>query len=828
MVLTRAQRAAAAGASAAARRRAPKNKSPQRPARGAQAEEVERVAPAADRQPPPPKKGEAGRKQPAARARAPLRTPRARGSADEGAKDAAVQKVKAQRRKANLEGQLQEDENGASQSGGPERRDDEADGGVASPSSNFWSMFSSGVPSKVAASSDVAKLNMNPPSSPRWDSSLSTRATLGGSSWRGSPSASFGLGEARSRGRDSRGADDSPSAGDDAAARTLRPRLLASSSSSLLPQAQGAGLPGAALSSACLSSWRRTASLFSTSFFSASLFSASRFPSSAAAAIARIQFQQLLVTFLCYASLYLTRKPFASARALLQHELGVTTADMGYIDTAFLLMYAITQLFLAAPAAARFADALKLFFVLVYSLSSFSCLFVALAPLPLLRLPLLLGLWALNGATQALVFPFTVSILRQWLNRLPGGGGGVFGLWSTCQQVGSMGASYLTAEILSSLSSSPLLYLLPEPRAAWRLTFLIPAVFVFLAGLLLSGCLVEQPAALIAQLEREEQNRALAAEESSPLPRASSGETARPSTGVCEAAKPAVRSRGVISRSTPRGGSASAGQLLWRAAKVPGVGESAAAYFCMKLVRYLLINWLPLFLQAHLLLSPMQATLGAILFEAGGVAGAVLVGFLSDRLFAGRRFVVVAPLCVLAAGCAWLLSCGDGSDAKAEALGELSLRLRGLLFLLGACVAGPDSVLGGMGAAEICAEALATRPQKTQRRADTPKDARGEEEEENRDEAVDTSAETDTASKAAGETEQGTQQLIATASCFVNGSGSVGSILQGTLTPLIISLYGWHGVVLALSSFCGGAAVALLPLLARDISKARNRPQELL
>ncbi|CBZ53222.1 putative sugar permease [Neospora caninum Liverpool] len=629
------------------------------------------------------------------------------------------------------------------------RKQNEGGDSQEEEASKFWSVLSFPVQLGGKGNKQLSSL------ASQCDASVSTVATLGSS--RASPSSISSL-FATQTGVSSKGNTDSDS---EKAPLVASPNhTIRAPFPSLSPPSS---LSRSSLSSSFASTWCRTASLFASS---------SR-PSSSSR-LSRLHLQQFILTFFCYSALYLTRKPFASARATLQRELRLSTADMGCIDTAFLSTYAFTQLLLAAPVAARFAHTLRTFFLLAYALSSFSCLFVAFAPPPLLRLPALLLAWAVNGAAQALVFPFLVSILRQWLSRLPRGGGGAFGVWSTCQQAGSMAASYVAAELLSS--SSLLLLPLPEPRAPWRLVFLVPGLCVLLSGGMLFFFLIENPAARFAELEaeREEEKengerpvgpKAARAElhaagsesRTAGEMRKRRGEAERQvedresgtKLGTCSDA-------GTISRkeSEPKEAPAvSAGQLLWTAAKVRGVGELCGAYFCMKLVRYLLINWLPLFLQTHLLLSPLQATWGSILFEAGGVAGAVLVGVLSDRLCSGRRFVVITPLCLLAACCALLLAERDPNTPS-----QLSVQLRVLLFLLGSCVAGPDSVLGGMAAADVCAEE-AKRTKKDHEEGNEPR-------------------------------EQDKQQLVATASCLVNGSGSIGSILQGTLTPLIVAHYG--------------------------------------
>ena len=53
-----------------------------------------------------------------------------------------------------------------------------------------------------------------------------------------------------------------------------------------------------------------------------------------------------IVTWICYASFYLTRKPFSVVKSQLKTELGLSTAELGVIDTSFLAAYAFAQLVL--------------------------------------------------------------------------------------------------------------------------------------------------------------------------------------------------------------------------------------------------------------------------------------------------------------------------------------------------------------------------------------------------------------------------------------------------------------------------------------------------
>ncbi|CDJ31317.1 sugar permease, putative [Eimeria mitis] len=153
-------------------------------------------------------------------------------------------------------------------------------------------------------------------------------------------------------------------------------------------------------------------------------------------------------------------------------------------------------------------------------------------------------------------------------------------------------------------------------------------------------------------------------------------------------------------------------------------------------------------------------------FDAGGVFGSVAVGWLSDKYMRGRRMLLLSPLCCLSAAAVLLLH----SSLLWGPPGDLGFAAQGALLLAGAAIAAPDSVLGAAAAADACTE----------------------------EEAAD-------------------DGFAAAAACIVNGSGSVGSIVQGLLTPTLFSLYGWGGVFnfLGVMAVMGGAA--LLPNAIEDV-----------
>ena len=56
--------------------------------------------------------------------------------------------------------------------------------------------------------------------------------------------------------------------------------------------------------------------------------------------------------------------------------------------------------------------------------------------------------------------------------------------------------------------------------------------------------------------------------------------------------------------------------------------------------------------------------------------------------------------------------------------------------------------------------------------------------------------------------------LVAAVAGLVNGSGSIGAVVQGLLAPKLVELLGWSGLYALLGVAMIGASLALLPAVA--------------
>jgi OPA family sugar phosphate sensor protein UhpC-like MFS transporter len=173
-------------------------------------------------------------------------------------------------------------------------------------------------------------------------------------------------------------------------------------------------------------------------------------------------------------------------------------------------------------------------------------------------------------------------------------------------------------------------------------------------------------------------------------------------------------------------------ETIKKVLKVPMVWYMGFTYFCLKLIRYGLIFWLPLYFVQEMSFSPASAGLAATLFELGGVPSVIVIGVISDRLFQSRRGPTASiPLFFLAGFC--LIQHLLGRAGPVWAMVGFAL--------MGFALYGPDSLMCGAGAMDF-----------------------------------------------------GTRKGASTAAGFVNGMGSVGAILQGLIIPRLKLFAGWHGI----------------------------------
>lgn len=393
------------------------------------------------------------------------------------------------------------------------------------------------------------------------------------------------------------------------------------------------------------------------------------------------------LTWISYASYYLTRKNFSVAKRSIELDLGVSRTSLGFIDTGFLAAYALGQFgwgLLADKVGAR-----RVLAVGMLATAACSMLFGVSSTFALFAI-----VFALNGIGQSSGWSANLKVMTEWFPKRTRGA--VMGLWSTCYQFGSLVASPIAG------------FLLTASVLGWRLAFFAPAVWVALIGVVLAIWLPE---------------------------------AAPPKDAV---GKEAFAAQVKAER----------GRVL----RTPLVWALGASYFFMKLIRYILLFWLPYYMEETLHYSKGLAATIPLAFEAGGLLGAVTIGAASDRFFGGRRLGVALCSLVMLTGAMPLFGWASGHGVAWNALS---------LAIVGFFLFGPDTLLSATAAQDV-----------------------------------------------------GGPAASATAGGLINGVGSLGPIIGSSLAAAISLKYGWSTLFGLLGVCSIVSAVVLVPFQLREGRKS--------
>ena len=238
-------------------------------------------------------------------------------------------------------------------------------------------------------------------------------------------------------------------------------------------------------------------------------------------------------------------------------------------------------------------------------------------------------LMALNGLCQATGWSGTVGTMANWFRRSERGT--VMGFWATNFQVGGVAANALAAWALGELG--------------YRYSFFTGAAVLLLVQ-----------AFFVFNQRNKPQDLGL----------------------------PAVDDPDEVPAANDTGGLSRA---AWTNVLLVGT-----FYFFVKFIRYSLWSWAPFLLERNFGLKGSDAGYLSTLFDLAGVAGTIVTGLLSDRLFNGRRAgVSLLMMTAMLASCVLLYTAGTVSVPIFAVC----------LALVGFTLYGPDALMTGAGAMDI-------------------------------------------------------------------------------------------------------------------------------
>jgi OPA family sugar phosphate sensor protein UhpC-like MFS transporter len=406
----------------------------------------------------------------------------------------------------------------------------------------------------------------------------------------------------------------------------------------------------------------------------------------------RWRWQIFAITWIAYAGFYLTRKSFSIAKIDIEHDLGMSDAQMAWIDGAYLVAYAAGQ-FIFGIAGDRLGTRR------VVSTGMFVSVLAAVA-MGASTWVVMLGLFFLiQGLCQSSGWAPLSKNMSAFFSR--GERGTVMGLWCTNYALGG-----LLASMVAGVAGDHL---------GWRYAFYVPAAALAVVAVFF----------LLLQRNRPE-------------------DVGLPPIEQYHGDAAAV----LIKNDSP----AQAPEGSWNVVREVLTNRMvllfAAVYFLLKPARYAILFWGPKYMHARLDSSMTESGLLSGLFELAGPAAALTGGYLSDKVFGTRR-VPVCVICLVLLGA--LLMAFNHFPVSRLTLGMSFFAIGMLLFA-------PDSLVVGAAAVDF-----------------------------------------------------GTKKGASTAAGVINGMGSIGAILGGTVPGFFNERWGWDGVFTLLGGMSLLAGLILLP-----------------
>ncbi|HPV41764.1 MAG TPA: MFS transporter [Spirochaetota bacterium] len=241
---------------------------------------------------------------------------------------------------------------------------------------------------------------------------------------------------------------------------------------------------------------------------------------------------------------------------------------------------------------------------------------------------------SLNGLAQGTGWPGCIGSLAFWFRRKQRGS--VLGLWSTCYQIGPVLATLLASFLLG--------------RAGWRWSFFGGSMVLLAVWFVV----------LVVHPNRPE-----------------------------DAGLPPLHDEDEVT-DKPEG--VGREKLGWDRDVMLTIMIMGLIYFCIKFLRYALWSWLPWLLNRNFMMSEADAGYLSVIFDICGFAGVIAAGFLSDRIFKGKRAMLSFVMLGLMTVSFFILYFLGSANL---AVFTIAIAFAGFMLF------GPDSLLSGVGAIDV-------------------------------------------------------------------------------------------------------------------------------
>jgi phosphoglycerate transporter family protein len=287
--------------------------------------------------------------------------------------------------------------------------------------------------------------------------------------------------------------------------------------------------------------------------------------------------RMLYATIIGYAAFYLVRQNYSMAMPGIMEEFGYSKVDMGWVATTFSIVYGIGKFingYLSDRSDARCFMAIGLF------LSAIACFFMGFGS----GLIFFILMWGLNGWFASMGWPSCARLITHWFS--PTELGSKWALWASSHQIGSIAIFGLGGFLIE--------------RFGWRSVFIIPAFVSMGLAFFLFNRLRDTPK-----------------EVGLPPVEEYKGDVHHISSLYDER----ITFKEVIT-------TVLANRLVW---------YMAIANMCLYIPRMGISFWAPTFLKEIKGVTLVIAGMQLVSFEIAALIGGITAGWISDKVFGGRR-----------------------------------------------------------------------------------------------------------------------------------------------------------------------------------------------
>ncbi len=285
----------------------------------------------------------------------------------------------------------------------------------------------------------------------------------------------------------------------------------------------------------------------------------------------------LYATIIGYASFYLVRQNFSMCMPGIMEEFGFSKVELGWVATFFSIVYGCGKLingYLSDRSDARY------FMTVGLLLSAVVSFLMGLG----FGLMFFAILWGLNGCFQSMGWPPCARLITHWFS--PSELGSKWALWASSHQIGAVAIFGLGGFLIENYG--------------WRSAFIIPSFFAVLLAILIFNRLRDTPQQV--GLPPVEEYK---------------GDVAHLSENHDER----ITFTEVLT-------TVFANKLVW---------FMAIANMCLYIPRMGIFFWAPTFLKEFKGVTLIIAGMQLVGFEIASLVGGIAAGWISDKLFRGRR-----------------------------------------------------------------------------------------------------------------------------------------------------------------------------------------------